>query len=146
MDFSVFYGKYPNSNKKIAGFVGGTKDRIERASFVVLSTGQQAVIAGFRKRKPHILGEICLMLAVDLLKGDIESRDDSGGESLIDHEIIFGVIKLEVDYLVDPLRVVLPQIIKIIEHLRVDLHLSVSHPRWEVMYIIPSLVLIAAVW
>lgn len=86
------------------------------------------------------------MLTVNLLKRDIKSRDEPSGESLIDHEIIFGVIKFEVDYLVDPLCIVLPQIIKNIEHLRVNLHLTIPHPRRQVLYIIPSLVLIAAVW
>lgn len=86
------------------------------------------------------------MLAVDVLEGYIKSWHDPGGEPLINHEIIFGVIKFEVDYLVDPIGVVLAQVVKIIEHLRISFHLRVPHPRRDVMYIIPALILVVAVW
>ena len=144
MDVSGYFGKYSNHSEEVAGFVGGAEDGIERASLVVLGAGQQAVIAGFGEGEAEVLGEVCLMLAVDLLEGDVKGGDEPGGESLLDHQIIFGVIKFEVDYLADPVRVVPAQIIKIIEHLRISLHLCVPHPRRQVVYIIPSLILIVA--
>lgn len=69
------------------------------------------------------------MLAVNMLKGYIKSRHESSVEPFTHHEIIFGIIKFEVDYLADPIRVVLAQVIKIIEHLRINFHLRIPDPR-----------------
>lgn len=83
------------------------------------------------------IGEV----AVYLLEGDVEGRDDPAFERRLRQEVIFGIIAFEIDYLSHLIGVLPAQRIEDAEKGSVGLHLCAFGLGRVVLYIIPAFVL-----
>lgn len=113
--FSKSNCTYSNSCEQVGGFIIGVEDWVERAPSAILASGQQAVAAVLGKGEADIFSKAGLSGTINVTERNIEGRHDPGFELGLRHQIIFGVIKFQVDYLVDRLRVLLSKVVQLVE-------------------------------
>ena len=95
-----------------------------------------------RPLQPQVLSKQMLPLAVNLLKGHIQTRHDPRPLFSISHLIVPIVIELQINNLIRLLRTIIPQIIELVELMHVPLQLSVPVFWGDEVHIVPTLVII----
>ncbi len=68
---------------------------------MVLGVGQQGFVVGLWELESQIFSEELFVFRVDLMEGDVESGHDSGFMVGPGDEIVFCIVELEVDEIVD---------------------------------------------
>ena len=95
-----------------------------------------------RELETKLFGEEMLLLAMNLLEGDVKSRHNPSPLLAVSHHVVLVVEELEVDHVVDLLREVMPQVIKLVKGARIVLEVMTFGLGRHKINVVPSLIVV----